>query len=171
MDGSNLYHGGKRANVRIDVPKLAEALIGDREQVRTYYYVAAVPQEMDKEGAKAQQQFLNRLHSTPYLDVRLGRMEKRSSGWEEKGVDARLASDMVFMAARDLYDVAVLVSGDGDLAFAAQAVKDLGKHVENAYFKKGRSQHLIKSCDSFIELKSENFADCLKLEQRLAVAS
>src|SRR6185436_13297029 len=112
-----------------------------------------VPQEMDKAGAKAQQQFLAKLDRTPYLDVRLGRLEPRQGGWEEKGVDTRLVADMVFMAARDLYDVAVLVSGDGDLAFAAQAVKDLGKHVENAYFKQGRSQHLIKACDAFIELK------------------
>ena len=98
-------------------------------------------------------------------------MEPRGDTWEEKGVDTRLVADMVFMAARDLYDVAILVSGDGDLAFAAQAVKDLGKHVENSYFKKGRSQHLIKACDAFIELKVKDFAGCLKPEPKLAVAS
>jgi uncharacterized LabA/DUF88 family protein len=163
IDGSNLYHGVKRAGLKqkLDLPKLAALLVGDRDLVRTYYYVAPVPQAMDPEGAKAQQRFLQRLHEAPYLDVRLGRLTRRGRRWEEKGVDALLCTDMVYMAAKGLYEVAILVSGDGDLAATAQAVKDLGKHVENAYFRKGRSDALVQRSDKFIEFTPEFLKDCL----------
>jgi uncharacterized LabA/DUF88 family protein len=163
IDGSNLYHGAQRAGVTrmIDVPKFAAKLVGDRDLVRTYYYIAPVPQAMDKEVAKRQQRFLQRLYEVDYLDVRKGRLAKRGDHWEEKGVDALLCTDMVYMAAKEMYQVAVLVSGDGDLAATAQAVKDLGRHVENAYFRKGRSDHLVQRCDKFIELTPAFLKDCL----------
>jgi uncharacterized LabA/DUF88 family protein len=126
---------------------------------------------MDAEQAKRQQRFLQRLHEAPYLDVRMGRLAKRGDRWEEKGVDALLCTDMVYMAAKGLYDVAVLVSGDGDLAYTAQAVKDLGRHVENAYFRKGRSDNLIQRCDKFIELTPAFFDDCLVPERAVTEGS
>ena len=48
----------------------------------------------------------------------------------EKGCDVNLAVDMMSMAYKNLYDVAILVSADGDFASACQCVKDLGKHIE-----------------------------------------
>lgn len=167
IDGSNLYHGCKRAGLKqkLDLPKLAGLLVGDRDLVRTYYYVAPVPQELDADAAKAQQRFLNRLHEAPYFDVRLGRLARRGRRWEEKGVDALLCTDMVYMAAKNLYNVAILVSGDGDLAPTAQAVKDLGKHVENAYFRKGRSDALVQRCDKFVELSPDFLKECLLPEK------
>ena len=71
----------------------------------------------------------------------------------------------MFFAARNLYDVAVLVSGDGDCKHTVQAVKDLGKHVENAYFREGHSRELMKTCDRFIELNSKYLKGCLRPER------
>ena len=155
----------------IDIPKFAEKLLDGRDLVRTYYYVAPVPQAKDAEVAKRQQRFLQRLYEAPYLDVRKRRLAQRGKTWEEKGVDALLCTDMVYMAAKEHYDVAVLVSGDGDLAYTAQAVKDLGRHVENAYFRKGRSDGLVQRCDKFIELTPEFFADCLVPEKQPLTAA
>ena len=45
-----------------------------------------------------------------------------------------VATDLLRFAWENLYDVAVLVSGDGDFSYAVQAVKDMGKHVEVAAF-------------------------------------
>lgn len=56
-------------------------------------------------------------------------------------------ADMVGGASKGLYDVAILVSGDGDLVEAVKAVKDLGKHVELATFAKGRSDELATAAD------------------------
>lgn len=51
---------------------------------------------------------------------------------EEKTVDVNLGVDMV--TSSDIYDVAVIVSGDQDYVPAAQAVKNLGKSVVNVAF-------------------------------------
>ena len=74
--------------------------------------------------------------------------------YQEKGVDMRIGVDMVSLASKNLYDVAVLVSGDGDLTEAVQAVKDLGKHVELATFATGRSDELAAAADVVIALNN-----------------
>lgn len=75
-------------------------------------------------------------------------------------MDIAIAVDMLRMAFRDLYDTAILVSGDGDFAYVVEAVKDLGKHVENATPKSGISYHLKSACDRFILLNREFLKDC-----------
>jgi len=172
IDGSNLYHGGKRANLRVDVQKLARKLVGDRELVRTYYYAAPVPQEMNPAVHESQARFLASFDYADYFEVKLGRIEPRPGGrWEEKGVDAQLATDMVFFAARNLYEVAILVSGDGDFVHTVQAVKDLGKHVENAYYREGHSRELQRKCDKFIELTDDYLKNCLRPKREAAAAT
>jgi uncharacterized protein (TIGR00288 family) len=65
----------------------------------------------------------------------------------EKGIDIMLATDLLYFAWNDFYDVAVLVSGDADFAYALQAVKNMGKHVEVAYFESGVSKDLLNVAD------------------------
>jgi len=55
---------------------------------------------------------------------------------------------MLSRAYKDHYDIAVLVSGDGDFARVLQEVKDLGKKVEVAFFPK--CHHLRTAADRFI---------------------
>jgi len=65
----------------------------------------------------------------------------------EKGIDIMLATDLLYFAWNDFYDVAVLVSGDSDFAYALQAVKNMGKHVEVAYLESGTSKDLLDVAD------------------------
>jgi uncharacterized LabA/DUF88 family protein len=51
----------------------------------------------------------------------------------EKAVDVKLATDLIVL--RDIYDVAVILSGDQDYVPAVQYVKDTGKRVVNVSFK------------------------------------
>ena len=51
----------------------------------------------------------------------------------EKAVDVKLAVDMVIL--RDIYDVAIIVSGDQDYVPAVGVLKDCGKRVVNVAFK------------------------------------
>lgn len=168
IDGSNLYHGAERAQLNPDIVKMAHKLADgdDRTLVRAYYYVAAVSAEGNEERAKSQQRFLDQLRRADYFEVRLGRLQHQGANrYKEKGVDTKLVVDMVYMAARNLYDVGVLVSGDADHVCAVEAVKDLGKHVENAYFGNQRSQHLVTACDRFVKLDREYLADCSRPER------
>ncbi|MDP3091961.1 MAG: NYN domain-containing protein [Nitrospira sp.] len=51
----------------------------------------------------------------------------------EKAVDVKLSIDMLHL--KDIYDVAVIVSGDGDYVPAVQVIKDCGKKVVNVSFE------------------------------------
>jgi uncharacterized LabA/DUF88 family protein len=53
---------------------------------------------------------------------------------QEKAVDVKLACDMIML--RDIYDTAIIVSGDQDYVPAAQVLKDAGKTVINVAFEK-----------------------------------
>ena len=59
----------------------------------------------------------------------------------------RIGVDVLSLASKNLIDVAILVSGDGDLAEAVKAVKELGKHVELAALPVGRSYELVQAAD------------------------
>jgi uncharacterized LabA/DUF88 family protein len=96
----------------------------------------------------------------PYLQLRLGRLEHRDGGVIEKGVDIYIAVDMLKYAFSDIYDIAILISSDGDFAEAVNAVKDLGKHVEYAHFNTGKSKHLMDCCDKSTLLTAELLNSC-----------
>lgn len=158
IDGSNFYHGLKRnfGITAIDFYAFSLQLCGTRKFIRTYYSNVPVRREADEERYRRQQRFFEGLRVTPCLEVRLGRLEQRPDGkGVEKGVDIKLAVDMMRHAYDDTYDTAILVSGDGDYVNAIEAVKNLGKHVENAFFEKDQSYHLRQACDVFIPLKRE----------------
>lgn len=167
IDGSNFYHGIKEnlgEDKNIEFECLQKLLTGSRQLVRTYYYNAPVRKEDDIDLYKGQQRFFEKLHNLPYFTVRLGRLEKRQNGnVVEKGVDIKLAVDMLNFAIRDTYDTAILVAGDGDYAYLVKAVKDLGKHVEVAFFssKKAKSYHLRKVSDKFIHLNEDYLGKCI----------
>ena len=52
---------------------------------------------------------------------------------QEKAVDVKLATDLIVM--RDIYDVALILSGDQDYVPAVEVVKDSGKRVINVAFR------------------------------------
>lgn len=164
VDGSNFYHGLKssRSPTKFDFHKFAVTLCGnDRKLVRLYYYNVPRDRQADPQKYKDQQRFFERLHHTPYLEMKLGRLERRGETYVEKGVDILIATDMINYAYKDAYDTAILVTGDGDFVSAVLAVKDAGKHVENVYFKRGRSRHLLKACDTFRELTPKFIRSCI----------
>lgn len=78
----------------------------------------------------------------------------------EKGVDIMLATDMLHYAWQDYYDTAVLVSGDGDFAYALQTVKNIGKYVQVVAFESNQSPELWQTADERTLLS----ADVLKAE-------
>jgi len=162
VDGSNLYHALKKLGLPTDIHlgRLAEHLCAGRELVRVHYYNVAFPAQADPQRAAKHQRFLDTIGRTPYVRVCLGRLEPRGNTFAEKGVDVRIVVDMLTHAYRDNYDVAILVSGDGDFAEAAKAVADLGKHVENAFFRSSRSEALDNACDRFVELDRAAVMQC-----------
>src|SRR2546428_713300 len=150
IDGSNLYHALRENVQRTDLnfTEFVHKLVGDdRRLLRTYYYNVLQDPGRNPDGAREQAEFLNILKGAPFLEVRLGTTKRSEGGMVEKGVDVTLATDLVQYAWDNIYDVAILVSGDGDFAYACQAVKNRGKHLEVAYFESNASRDLLELAD------------------------
>ena len=159
IDGSNLYHVLTENCGRHDVQfgKFAEKLANGRDLRRTYYYNIRQQSERHPETRVEQEKFLQVLYDTPYLEVRLGISKQRGESMVEKGVDVMIAIDLVKAAYEDLYDTAILVSGDGDFFPAIQAVKDLGKHVEVAAFSTNIASEAARVADLHLRLTKTYF--------------
>lgn len=154
IDGSNLYFQLKESGVKtkIDYHQFSLALTGaDRKLIRAYYYVCP-PANPQQESYNDQQKFLLYLANTPYLQVQYGSLEIRGDTQVEKGIDVRIAIDMVSLAYTNAYETAVLVSNDADLVPAVMKIKDLGKHVEYAYLSR-KTMQLVEACDRTVEME------------------
>ena len=161
IDGRNLYHSLEENCGRFDVDfrAFAQKLARDRSLLRVYYYNVLRDPNRNPQAYQDQQNFLTALDNVPYLEVRLGRSKMRGDVAVEKGVDIMVATDMLRLAWDDRYDVAILVSGDGDFAYAVQTVKDMGKQVIVAAFPSNLSPELSKVCDDRESFTPEYFAD------------
>ena len=72
-------------------------------------------------------------------------------GAEEKGVDVRMATDMIRLAWVDNYDVAVLLSSDKDFVPVAEFLETRGIKVIHGAFPP-RGAELTRKCWSSIDV-------------------
>jgi uncharacterized LabA/DUF88 family protein len=176
IDGSNFYHAlvenGK--SPRVDFGKLAAALVGDQRQlVQIYYYNTPLlsPKASDinattKEKARRdQQRFFNALRYVPHLTFKQGRFQRLPNGGQvEKGVDVMIAVDMVNLAYKNIYDVAILITSDADLKSAVEVIKsETGKSVELSQVQGAKSYDLITACDVYRPIDDAILAQCTRL--------
>jgi len=168
IDGSNFYHSMKStfmvsdSDSNVDFRKLIDILKGGRLLVGTYYYNASLDRGFNAEIYWKQQKFFADLRTIPDFHVVLCRLRKGGDGvYTVKGDDINIATDMVSMAYENQYDVAILVSGDGDFVPAIKKVQKLNKNVENACFHCSASNFLKSVCGSSIPL-DEIIEQCFK---------
>jgi len=136
IDGFNLYHGALRHTPYkwLDLRAMVKSLIGeDKDIVKIKYFTARVsPRTNDPDQPFRQHMYLRALQSIG-VQLVFGRylshvvkMYKANQvpgedpfvevvKTEEKGTDVNIATHMITDAADDLFDCAVLVSGDSDL--------------------------------------------------------
>lgn len=139
------------------------------------------------------------------LDVARGALEKRARGWREiqagieshndqlefrrsgsipyelptrqfgteKGVDTQLATDMIVLS--DIYDAAIILSGDADYLPPVAAVKNRGKFVYSVSFldRKGQqlpggARRLSNAVDSRTDLQFELVRKAMRIDEVLA---
>ena len=164
IDGSNVYHIVKallpeKKQFDFNFEKMLNYIIGKRKLVRFYYYNAPLDRKKNEESYMKQQRFFDRIRKIQKCKFILCRMQKRKINgkiiYEVKEDDIRLAVDMVKLAYNDAYDTAILISSDGDFVPVIQAVKEIGKNVENIGFENRVSYHLQQEADKFVKLKKE----------------
>ena len=169
IDGSNLYYSFKKIGLDgIDFQKLIRLLTKNNLLISTFYYNASLNRGVNEGKYWKQQKFFDELRKIPDFKVILCKLRKhkRLNGdyeFDVKGDDVHLAVDLVSGAYENLYDTAIIVSGDEDFVPAIRKVQKLGKKVINAYFKSSSSASLKKTCDDCIYMNK--IAKSLNLEK------
>jgi uncharacterized LabA/DUF88 family protein len=117
--------------------------------VRGYYYDGAPHRS---ERTKGRQSFFDVLRRTG-ITLRLKEIDFSKPGHSQKGVDIYLASDMISLAYENAYDIAILVSGDGDFVALVDLVKSKGKRVWVLSFACCISELLRESADKVLSIE------------------
>ncbi len=89
-----------------------------------------------------------------------GIAEVKTASYVEKAVDVMIATDMVSMAYKGDYDVAYLLSADGDFTPAVEQVRETGRKVFVVSAMPGYQLSLV--ANSFIPLSKDFFQGCWK---------
>lgn len=156
VDGSNIYHGLKAYNqangydmghgVRIDYERLVQALTGDRDCRRAYFY-GSYTEEGDPSWS-----FFETL-SYGSFKVRRFPLKPVAGTFVEKGVDMNITLDLMLHSARNHLDTAIVVTGSSDYLPLVETVQDMGVRVEIAAFRESTSPRLIKSADRYVNIE------------------
>lgn len=134
---------------RYDPDKLARLLVGQRRLVQWRFYAGMIPggltDRRDAERATQLNFFAALRRNYPDGKLCLGRMQvvNGSGHIREKGIDVRIALDLLRLAVEDRYDTAILLSCDEDLQPAVDLVQQQWhKTVELAIPEDAKAFHM-----------------------------
>jgi uncharacterized LabA/DUF88 family protein len=145
IDGSNLFYAALQLNIEIDYTKLLARLTGGSRLLRSFFYTG-----VDRTNEK-QQGFLLWMRRNGYRVIAKD-LVQLPDGSKKANLDVEIAVDMMSLVG--CYDTAVLVSGDGDLAYAVDAVSYRGVRVEVVSLRSMTSDSLINVSDRYIDLEN-----------------
>ncbi|MDX2272348.1 MAG: NYN domain-containing protein [Cyanobacteriota bacterium] len=155
IDGSNLFYAALQLGIEIDYTKLLVALTGGSRLLRSFFYTG-----VDRSNEK-QQGFLLWMRRNGYRVITKDLMQL-PDGSKKANLDVEIAVDMLALVR--WYETAILVSGDGDLAYAVNAVSYQGVRVEVVSLRSMTSDQLINLADRYIDL--ETIKDNIKKTSR-----
>ncbi|CCQ51650.1 NYN domain-containing protein [Crocosphaera watsonii WH 8501] len=143
IDGSNLFYAALQLGIEIDYTKLLCRLTEGSRLLRAFFYTG-----MDRTNEK-QQGFLLWMRRNGYRVIAKD-LVQLPDGSKKANLDVEIAVDL--MALVGSYDTAIIVSGDGDLAYAADSVSYRGARIEVVSLRSMTSDSLINVADRYIDL-------------------
>ena len=154
IDGSNLYYKLKDLKVEntteFSYKGLSDFLSRERQIVSIRYYVGVVKVKNDSIKASSMRQEQQRLFSNlekQGICIKRGYLMESNGKFHEKGVDVKIATDMIIGAYENYYDTAILISSNTDLIPAIKHIKYLNKKIEYVGFSHAPSFGLQKNVD------------------------
>ena len=152
---------------RIDYQVLSDDLCRPYERWSTFYFHCPPwqdsPPTPEQRTRKSQMdRFFYTLQGLDRFEVRLGKVVMRDDGPHQKGVDIRIAIDMVRLAASNRIEKAILVSGDSDLVPAVKAVNDLNVLVDIVYHPSSIGDDLYQSARDRTVIDRDMIDACLR---------
>ncbi|MBE9175913.1 NYN domain-containing protein [Synechocystis salina LEGE 06155] len=145
IDGSNLFYAALQLGIEIDYTKLLHCLTGGSRLLRAFFYTG-----VDRSNEK-QQGFLLWMRRNGYRVIAKD-LVQLPDGSKKANLDVEIAVDLMSLVGS--YDTAVVVSGDGDLAYAADAVSYRGARIEVVSLRSMTSDSLINVSDRYVDLDS-----------------
>ena len=142
IDGLNLFHAALQLGIEIDYVKLLCRLTQTSRLLRAFFYTGV------DNSKERQQGFLLWMRRNGYRVVTKDILAVPENG-KKPNLNVEIAVDMITLAP--YYDTAVLVSGDGDLAYAVNAVSRLGSRVEVIGLQSMTSDTLIDVADYYMD--------------------
>ncbi|MBW4564113.1 MAG: NYN domain-containing protein [Mojavia pulchra JT2-VF2] len=151
IDGLNLFHAALQLGIEIDYLKLLCCLTENSRLLRAFFYTGIdMPRQhsIRLRSYEKQQGFLFWMRRNGYRVVT--KEFQLSENSKKPNMNVEIAVDMINLSP--YYDTAVLVSGDGDLAYAVNAVASKGVRVEVVSLRTVSSDSLIDVADYFVDL-------------------
>ena len=150
IDGFNLYYGSLRDQPYrwLNIEALSRALLTNRQElIAVKYFTAKVKDTPAKPGQRVRQEkYLRALGTLPKVEIFYGHFQARTairllenppknrrkgdiglrSVWiqEEKGSDVNLATHLIADHLRARYELALVISNDGDLKMPVELVRE-----------------------------------------------
>ena len=141
VDGNNIF----RADFPIDYRALHDWVDRHRSLLRSTAYIVVDPENPEKSRP-----FVHFLMNTGFKVVQRP-LVRTPDGQVRSNTSVALAVDMVLQAEN--LDIAVLVSGDGNLVPAVEQLQRRGRRVELIAFTDRLSKDLLDTVDSFLPLQ------------------
>ncbi len=145
IDGSNLFYAASYLGIEIDYVKLLRYMTQNRRLIRAYFYTG-----VDRTNEK-QQGFLLWMRRNGYRVV-TKELVQFADGSRKANLDVEIAVDMMTLAKH--CDTVVLLSGDGDLAYAVNAVAYQGTRIEVMSLRSMTNDALFNIADHYIDLEA-----------------
>ncbi|RJF73689.1 NYN domain-containing protein [Deinococcus cavernae] len=149
IDGANVYAAAKRLGWNFDHRKILEHFAGYGALYNAFYYTA-IPLPMDDK----QKRFIDALTYMGYT-VRTRPLRETA---DENGdtsrrasLDIELVTDLLSTEGR--YDVAVLLTGDGDFERPVEVLRARGKRIVVACIPEMTSYELRNAADEYVDFK------------------
>lgn len=169
VDGFNLYFGLKAAGLKrlfwLDVHRLAGQLLKPgQELVRTHYFTARIRDNgRNLADRKRQNDYIEAVeaggatvHEGHYLPKsrECKRCHSTWTDYEEKETDVNIAVQLLADAFDDIYDVALIVSGDSDLTTPIRHVvrRFPGKRMVVAFPPRRNSAELKRCASGYLNI-------------------
>ncbi|ADV68537.1 NYN domain-containing protein [Deinococcus maricopensis] len=149
IDGANVYAAAKRLGWNFDHRKILEHFAGYGRLYNAFYYTA-VPTPVDDK----QKRFIDALTYMGYT-VRTKMLrentDEHGDTHRRANLDILLVTDL--LATADLYDTAILLTGDGDFERPVEVLRAKGKRVIVASIPEMTSYELRNAADAYVDFK------------------
>lgn len=143
IDGANLFYAAAHLGIEIDYVRLLQNLVGGRRLLRAYYYTGVDPTNEKQQG------FLLWMRRHGYRVVAKD-LVQFPDGSRKANLLVEIAVDMIRLAEH--CDTVILLSGDGELAYALNNLSYRGVQIEVVSLRVMTSERIIDIADQYRDL-------------------